>query len=517
MKRQEGFENNLEDFREFILDHYNIINPLITFDGDYIFGDNSFKDFEYNSAHDMLVLNSLVDEKGNNKYQSLIDRKLLFNFHAPEYAPYINKFINPLLVNMMNKEGDGRHLEFSLLATIYNIMEDKSIFANGVDKSEDDFANMCLNYYKELRTKLRDVLKNKEESPYYDDIKFRFDSFNREMTDDNLKRYIDSISKIKYICLCITDLTKNGVKVSEREFRSCYDPDKFILMYCKAIIDNQPHTIRTKGQLDTSFVLISQVMTALAQCGIKNYNPSIKVYDKNSRKIVNYTFKDLTKDYKKYCAKCPDDIEKGSAIPVDDLKELGLERNHDNYEKLVRVLSEEQQKIIETEFEILPKGTVERDAKQGKTTRRKNSNKKEIDPNQVIKRKLVFEETNYVCQMIGKDKFEGYVGFIYENGYVAFEKFYELDGTPAKPAATYIMTKDNFVEFIQKDRPEIIDYIRNTDNPDIIRKYHTENWADNLHKVLASRKPTLETMVFSKTVSSEDIKTRGARRQSDSK
>ena len=36
------------------------------------------------------------------------------------------------------------------------------------------------------------------------------------------------------------------------------------------------------------------------------------------------------------------------------------------------------------------------------------------------------DHTDYVYKMTGKDQFEGYIGYIYSNGVVVFEKFYKF-------------------------------------------------------------------------------------------
>ena len=51
-------------------------------------------------------------------------------------------------------------------------------------------------------------------------------------------------------------------------------------------------------------------------------------------------------------------------------------------------------------------------------------------PLQAAKREL-FESTAYIYRIIGVDKFIGYVGYIYPNGIVVFEKLFEFACFPA--------------------------------------------------------------------------------------
>ena len=95
------------------------------------------------------------------------------------------------------------------------------------------------------------------------------------------------------------------------------------------------------------------------------------------------------------------------------------------------------------------------------------------------------DHTNYLYKMTGKDNFEGYVGYIYENGTVIFEKFYKNKNTvePAKSNATYVMTFNNFVQMSKLTKTDIMEYIK-LGGTDVKRIYHTLTWCDRIMQII---------------------------------
>ena len=497
--------DRIQEFKKFIFEDYNIINPILTFDGDYIYGDGSFRENNYDPNHDILVINAKTSKDGNNAYVSLIDKRLLFNLHDPRFYGMLNRCFQPVLVNKMNEDGKGRHIEFSLLKTIFNLMEDKSRIIGDKFVSEYQCASNCIDYYKGVRNQIKDVLKNGDKAESYNDVKFRFDSLGKELNETTLRVYLLTLRDIIFIYTCIQDLTVKPIIVSESDFKNCFDEDRLLLLYCKCIIDNQRYRVKQSDMLDSSFVLVNQVMTTMREYGIHNLNTKIKVYDKQKRKVVDYTYKDLKKEYNYYYEKYYP-MYRPSSISFDQVEKMGATRDNKAFEKLVDILSDEEQKIINTEFDILAKGEGTSNGGYHQLNSNRSSERKVIDDDEILYRKFIFEQTEYAAQIVGKDKFNGYVGFIYENGLVVFERFYEDDGKPSSQNATYIMNYKNFINFIQLTKPEIIEYIKSTDNPDIKRLYHTKNWADNLGNNISAHEANMETQVFAHTITTDVVK-----------
>ena len=494
-----------ESFYKFLFEEYDIINPLLTFDGDYLLGEHNLANTKYNPKKDIMVLNSKLDEKGNNKYLDFYTRKILFNFDDPRFEGIIERYFYPLMYNKMDDDGKGRHIEFNNMFTLMNLIEDKNVLLDKIHNPIEGI-DACIEYYKDLRHKLKDVLNNGSSSEYYDEIKFRYDSINEELNEHGLRAYLDTIKNIIFIYRCLIDIEKNPVKVTLDDLLKMYDKDQLILIYCRSIIFNQKSIMNKKDQIDASFVIVSQIVQTIESLKLYDYNPKIKVYNNQTRKVEDYSFKDMLKEHKRLAERYGDRYKAGQ-IDMDKLEKMNLVRNNENFEKFVEILSEEEQRIINTEFDILAKGEGESHVR-GLNSGAPLTQRKVVDNDEILYRKLIFKNTEYVCQIVGRDKFNGYIGFIYENGLVVFEKFYEDDGAPARDNATYIMNRTNFIDFIQLTKPEIMEYIRETDNPNIVRKYHTKNWADNLAEVINSKEKDTESILFAHTISGTDLGTR---------
>lgn len=494
---------DLEKFRDFLFNEYNIINPLLTFDGDYILGDCDFKNPKYDKNKDMLYLNSNIDKDGNNMYEKLIERKAYYNFEDERFNSLKRDYFYPMLVNRMNKDGKGRHIEFSFVLTMMNLMEDKRVIRENNDEEKMPYA--CHQYYKQVKKDFSSIIRGENNEEAYNRIRDRFIAMKRPINEQTLRSYSDVISNIIYLYRCFEDFVNNPIIIKEKELTSCYDPDKFILMYCKMVLDNQKETLTKQVKLDTSFVIVSQVITTLNEVKLKGYNPTIKVYDRNTKKLIIYSFRDLIKDYNRLSSKYSDTIT-SRQMQLDQVERMNLFHDNDAFNKFAELFNEEDQKIINTEFDILAKGEGETHTTQVRNTNRKsNSVKKDITDDEILYRRFIFENTNYVCQIVGRDKFNGYVGYIYENGLVIFERFYEEDGTTAKQNATYIMNYQNFVEFIQLTKVEILECIKDG-RDDIKRLYHTKNWANNLSSYITSIEENMDSVAFAHTLSKEKIR-----------
>ena len=125
-----------------------------------------------------------------------------------------------------------------------------------------------------------------------------------------------------------------------------------------------------------------------------------------------------------------------------------------------------------------------------------------VDAQELLYRKMVFERTSYIYSIVGRDKFAGYVGYMYENGLVIFEKFYD-DAEKTKISqsnATYIMTYEKFLNFTKMSKPEIIAAIKSADNDKLRRLYHSKNWEVRLKRIVSGIDYSPEAVMFIETM-----------------
>ena len=269
----------------------------------------------------MLYLNSNIDKDGNNMYEKLIERKAYYNFEDERFNSLKRDYFYPMLVNRMNKDGKGRHIEFSFVLTMMNLMEDKRVIRENNDEEKMPYA--CHQYYKQVKKDFSSIIRGENNEEAYNRIRDRFIAMKRPINEQTLRSYSDVISNIIYLYRCFEDFVNNPIIIKEKELTSCYDPDKFILMYCKMVLDNQKGTLTKQVKLDTSFVIVSQVITTLNEVKLKGYNPTIKVYDRNTKKLIIYSFRDLIKDYNRLSSKYSDTIT-SRQMQLDQVERMNL-------------------------------------------------------------------------------------------------------------------------------------------------------------------------------------------------
>lgn len=93
-----------------------------------------------------------------------------------------------------------------------------------------------------------------------------------------------------------------------------------------------------------------------------------------------------------------------------------------------------------------------------------------------MEKKSLFDSSNPELIIRGKNTFDGYAGYIYSNGKVLLEKFFENQKKTkiAKDSAIYIMDLDNFYELSLKSKRELIE------NKSCQRIYHSKGWQEKV-------------------------------------
>lgn len=106
------------------------------------------------------------------------------------------------------------------------------------------------------------------------------------------------------------------------------------------------------------------------------------------------------------------------------------------------------------------------------------SNQEELKEilNKFIEKKEFFDRTDPYYRILGKNTFDGYIGYIYSNGTVVLEKFFEnsATGKVAKNQAIYIMSIQNFHTLTQLSKNEII-------SQKLCKRFiHKGNWQEKI-------------------------------------
>ena len=101
-------------------------------------------------------------------------------------------------------------------------------------------------------------------------------------------------------------------------------------------------------------------------------------------------------------------------------------------------------------------------------------------------KKHFYDKTDPFYRVKGKNTFDGYIGFIYSNGLVILDKFYNNAeaGKLADGEAIYVMNMNEFYELSRYSKSTLIE------NKLCRRIIHKGNWQERLKKVIESSKKT---------------------------
>lgn len=159
-------------------------------------------------------------------------------------------------------------------------------------------------------------------------------------------------------------------------------------------------------------------------------------------------------------------------------------------------------KDLQVNWELLPPDdkTFEKDIIEHITTSTKNLNTKTKEQHQkkllelFMAKKSLYDASNPLFRIKGKKTFDGYVGYVYPNGRVVLDKFYDkqTDSLLADGHAVYAMNIEEFYELSKLSKSELI-------KSKLCKRYiHKGDWA----------KRVLKNEIMSKTTISPTVKVR---------
>ena len=503
---------------------YNIINPILTFEGDLSLSDITKN--EYDITKDLFYINSLVDKDGKNKFEEFLNKYFYEKLEINRLSKSVKELTIPLLLTSLNKDKDGRHLRFDYYYLIYNLLEDKKLYTEEVRKDELTFVKTAIEYFRKQIVIVDDYKRKRLNSEDPEVVVMRYlvnhgvPAYNRgelsmeEMakidkiiSDADLDSYTNNMMNILRVLRNVRFELENAEKNQKgynqdqmvKDFFDCFNYDKLLLCFMKKVIDHEKVIDKNQGVIDNAMIEVTQFLSIIDEQKVK-FNPSIKIYDEKQKKQVHYNVNDLRVEYNRFNKKYKDIMKIGELSP-NQVEKMKLERNLDNIYKFQDFITKEQEKIIETDWEILAPGEKVEDVRGyagNKPKTNQSINKNIIDDDEIQYRKYVFSQTNYSRKIIGKDKFNGYIGYIYPNGLVLFERYQEKGGL--KNNATYVMNIDNFVKFSKLTKSEIIEYISNSSNKDVKRLYHNDNWYIRLQETINKIEVTDESIMRVETL-----------------
>lgn len=462
-----------------------VFNPAVAYKGNYAF------------STDVL---SLVSKKlnGKNLVNEYLDKKFF-----KEIKSILSKMSftqNPKLFFISDLSGNyGRDLKISidlfLTEFAYILTGENTMFYGDAAKIKDE----AVNYFRAYRNKLSNIINgNITDENISIDKKLREEyilneEHRRKVLGKNYRpmtyaRYVEV--KKDYVTNFIVGLRYLfplfDKPINLNELEQCVDMEKFLLAMAKQLIDVTHMTLNSENSVHNSFVYVEKYISVVKKAfENKEYNLTIDTISGEGERI-KYSVGDAVREYNEIKFAHPEFSVYSFESDGRDYRNIDIVTDFTN-----EVEEYIESKKLEASWEFIRNGKKDVINLPDEVIDRikKSVDKKKVTREervQLIADRMNFlDHTNYLYKMTGKDCFEGYVGYIYSNGNVIFEKFYKKKDTvePANSNATYVMTFNNFVEMSKLTKTDIIEYIKRG-GTDVKRVYHTSTWCDRILQII---------------------------------
>lgn len=438
-----------------------------------------------------------------NLKNNVLDKELWNNFYNETYRNPLKKLfqterILDLQVGLISKPNEnnvGRCLRYNKVDFFVELTSflSQNIDNYGLDeknkqerikellsniKKSNEELNLAYSESLGIRAKrLKDVLDNSLNSEYFEVVMLDYEPYKNIISfDDYVKNNYEISNKFQVGMLRLGDFFDRNIDFNK--LYTLFDADTFSLLFAKIIYEFNLKIENVYNRLDNSYGYLCyyQMMIDKLIEDDKKYDPKIK-YEYDNGKRMRYSRRNFTSEFNELMSRHKE--AKSFKLPE-------LDNNKDKYkditlmEKLTLLYAEDAQ----LNWEFLPEG------KQIKKASLKNnisstSKNKEKSIDELNMRINILENSGFIGRPIqGLNKFQGFYAFIYPNGKVILEKFWEnIDNeTPAYNTATYVMNIDNFIEMSKVSRIDLIGFIKEHPECGIKRIFHTtvNNWQRNL-------------------------------------
>ncbi|MGM9835047.1 MAG: hypothetical protein ACI31M_04655 [Bacilli bacterium] len=305
-----------------------------------------------------------------------------------------------------------------------------------------------------------------------------------------------SIHAFKYLN---EDLSKYPLNLEE--VSKCINYDAFYLMFANFCLKECKKKLKNNNEISYLVLFLNQYINVVNELQQKNGGYDIEVlFAGNNPKIVEHTF-----SYKKFLN---DYIKVKHLLVNDTLDYYGMINSNDGNDytiinnvlkEIERLKAKKEVEVLAANWDLIPKGELKKEPsikiRETIANEKSISSTYKIDANETYEATL--EYLDYEYKLNGKDKFIGYRGYMFRNGYILFErikidknnKVYRIPGN-----ATYLMTIDNFIKMSKLSKPELISYIK-AGNTDVRRIYHNLSYNKEVLEV-QNKEPYYNVSVY---------------------
>ena len=519
-------------------DIHCLFNPAVYYSGETLLGG----EFDLAGAeHDYLALNALVNNKEN------MYLKFLEKYYYRPLAKILNSesmahTIFPKICTGSDIKANKRKVTFAFSCFLApqiinfnaasNIQELNEL---GEDVSITELIVFLKKVIRKERSYYQDVQDNGRHSKYYHEVystyieqlsnglKMSFEVFLQTLIDGCTKRVVATRSYEEFF----------SKEINVDELIGCFDYDRLCLVGAQSVLDTCLTTESLKEQVDNAVVYLRMYIEAVEKFRKINphYSCNIVTIDRETGRKKKVTIDDIIRAYEDLLTRHPNfkfvelnplDIAKLlKRYGYDDEFIANFDYQSNDVDELFKLLTKiDEDKKLFASWSIIPKGT-KKDKVESDRIRREHEERFSLEENEKVRRMLIgrnfLESSNYLFRLAGINEFVGYIGYIYPNNCVVFEKFYDdvEQGKVASGNATYIMSLDNFLEVSKLSKMDIIRKINNHEISGVTRVFHREDmdkWKSQVSQAISGDDYTdevvnyIETLVGDKIIGKKGVK-----------
>lgn len=485
-----------------------------------------------------LLLNS-KKQKNVNLYERYLDK----NYYQP-----LNNILNskqlaysfdPEIVLTVSDDGQKRVTQFCVMTYLMQLITSLNLVEDAVERFIDEI-DQNMNKVDQL-SKAKELIRL--ESRYYNDVLSKGSTsnyYNKALDIYKLysEHYKWSLSFEEFVKTQIYNLQKLMVgsryyldtfnkEINLKDLVNCFNYDTFCLLAAVSALDACRTTERIHNMVDYSAGYIKLYLDAVRNYrnNYHNYNCTIITGMDNKHKKIVVDIDYVIKEFEALLARHPE----FSFVEIETDKLSSLIKHYGNeiveFDELdltsksgVDVLDPVIQKFIHDKelaasWEFIPRTPKN---KTGERSNISNSSREYLSVDEYVRRMIIgrdfLENSDYIYKLYGLNKFEGYIGYVYSNGCVIFEKYYENIKTKriAKESATYAMSIYNFLELSRLNRMEIVRKLKYDNLTDVRRIFHgidMSKWESEVTQAISGIDYTDEVVSYINNLLNDNVLT----------
>lgn len=469
-----------------------VFNPLVNYEGNFIF------------LADVLKECSVIS-KGKNLVSEYLEKN--YYKYIRESFPKMIMIDNPPLYLVSDVAGEyGRNLKASLSMLINNFAQE--IIGVSLEASEDidELKEQVRTLSRQYRKEIAAIERGEVDTPERVSLKTllekeyeRNESIRRRQKDSNYRflSFEEFLNVKKQYLIDLSFGVKNLGPIFDKEIdfdelTSFLDLDKFFLAISKQLIEITKLIEKEDNTVHNSLCFVATYVETIKDLRKEGkYDLSVPTYTLEGKEItvsvddIIGEFNDIKNRHQEFRIISLDK-------PEEDLRDINRAKKFSD-ELTDYFASKELEAswsfirnghLEDTDVELRDLSGIKKRLAKPKTKTYQKPSREELLQD-TLDRIAFLDSTNYIYKMHGKNNFDGYEGYIYDNGCVVFEKFYRHTGStiPSDENATYIMSFTNFVEMSKRTKTEIMGYIKKGAT-DLRRVYHTSTWCDRLSSII---------------------------------